>query len=115
MADICAKSKCIYLIRSIVLENSDHTALPKVGEVIYVPTDLYLTHGADDFHGGKAQVVEVVEGISAGLKAPFIRVRERPDTLYNWLYLSRQQEELRKEFGDQEAYSDPDYRPEFNE
>ena len=97
------------------MSKSDHASIPKVGDVIYVPTDLYLSHGVDDFRGGKARVVEVVEEVSAGLKTPFIRVGERLDTLYNWSYLSRQQEELRDEFGDQEAHPDPDYRPEFNE
>lgn len=98
----------------LIVERSVFT-LPKVGDVIYVPTDLYLSHGVDDFHGGKAQVVEVREEISAGLKQPFVRVRENPDALYNWIYLSRQQEELKKKFGDQKAHPDPDYRPEFNE
>ena len=96
-------------------DKPDYPSLPRIGDVIYVPTDLYLSHGVDDFRGGKARVVEVVEEISEGLKTPFIRVDERPDTLYNWPYLSKQQEELRKEFGDQEAHPDPDYRPEFNE
>ena len=27
---------------------------PKPGDVIYVDTDLYVWHGVDDFHGGKA-------------------------------------------------------------
>ena len=69
-------------------------------------------HEADD---GCAVDLQVVEEVSAGLKTPFIRVGERLDTLYNWSYLSRQQEELREEFGDQEAHPNPDYRPEFNE
>ena len=89
--------------------------VPKVGDVVYVPTDLYLSHGVDDFRGGRSQVVEVRVETSAGLKEAFIRVRENPGVLYNWAHLSRQQEELKKKFGDQKAYSDPDYRPEFNE
>jgi hypothetical protein len=89
--------------------------VPKVGDVVYVPTDLCLSHGADDFHGGKSQVVEVRMETSAGLKEPFIRVRENPGVLYSWAHLSRQQEELKKKFGDQKAHPDPDYRPEFNE
>ena len=96
-------------------EKLDYSSLPRIGDVIYVPTDLYLSHGVDDFRGGKARVAEVVEEVSEGLKTPFIRVKERLDTLYNWPYLSKQQVELRKEFGDQEAHLDPDYRPEFNE
>jgi hypothetical protein len=89
--------------------------VPKVGDMIYVPSDLYLSHGVDDFQGGKAEVVEVREEISAGLKQPFVRVRENPDTLYNWIHLFKQQEDLKKKFGDQKAHPDPDYRPEFNE
>jgi len=101
--------KAIFMIEQSVF------AVPRVGDVIYVPTDLYLTHGVDDFHGGRAQVVEVKDEISAGLKQPFVRVKENPDTLYNWTYLGRQQEELKKKFGDQKAHLDPDNRPEFNE
>jgi len=98
----------------LIVEQSVFT-LPKVGDVIYVPTDLYLSHGVDDFHGGKAEVIEVRQETSAGLKKPFVRVRENPGTLYNWIHLSRQQEELKKKLGDQKAHPDPDYRPEFNE
>ena len=83
--------------------------------MVYVPTELYISHGVDDFHGGRTMVVEVVEELSEVLREPFIRVRERPDTLYNWLHLSRQQEDLRREFGDQVAHPMPDLRPEFNE
>lgn len=87
---------------------------PEVGETIYVPTALYLNHGVDDFHGGKARVIEVKEGISGGEKIPFIRIAERPSTQYNWPYLKEKQTAFKAEFGDCQAYPDPDDHPDSN-
>jgi hypothetical protein len=88
---------------------------PNVGDTIYVPTALYLSHGVDDFRGGAATVIEVKDSISGGKPAPFVRVAERPETSYNWLFLEPEQEKLKEEFGEERAYPDPDYTPEFNE
>lgn len=87
----------------------------KVGDTVYVRTSLYLGHGRDDFHGGKAVVTRVMKGMSAGKMVPFIVVEERPDTEYNWEMLSEEQDELKKRFGSDVAHAYPDYRTEFNE
>jgi hypothetical protein len=85
------------------------------GDVIYVDTSLYLSHGRDDFCGGLAEVIEVKAGISAGDSTPFVRLAQEPDTLHNWPYLAAKQKELRERFGKNWAHPDPDNRPEFNE
>lgn len=87
---------------------------PEVGQDVYVPTSLYLSHGADDFIGGLCEVIEVKDGISAGKSVPFIRVKERPSTSYNWKRLLEKQESLQAEYGTRRGYPDPDLDPEFN-
>ena len=89
--------------------------VPKPGDVVYVDTDLYVWHGADDFRGGKATVASVRPGTSKGDEVPFIEVVQNPGTLYNWGLLGAKQDALAAEFGDTWAHPDPDLRPEFNE
>ena len=43
-------------------------------DVIYVQTELYMSHGCDDFQGGLAEVCEVRKDKSAGKLVPYIRV-----------------------------------------
>lgn len=88
---------------------------PGVGEVIYLPSALYLSHGRDDFQGGLCTVSAVRPGISGGELTTFINVRERPRHSYNWFFLAPEQEKLRAQYGDQVGHVDPDYRAEFNE
>lgn len=85
------------------------------GDVIYVDTSLYLSHGRDDFRGGLAEVIESRMDISAGQPTLFVRLAQEPDTWHNWKILAAEQKELRAEFGKKWAHPDPDYRPEFNE
>jgi len=87
----------------------------KVGNTIYVPTSLYLSHGADDFRGGKATVTKVYQNMSDGEITTFVRIAELPRTGFNWgQVLSKEQEQLAKRFGNKRAHADPDYRDEFN-
>ncbi|HEX3466588.1 MAG TPA: hypothetical protein VHT05_00650 [Candidatus Elarobacter sp.] len=88
---------------------------PKPGDVIYVDTDLYVSHGADDFRGGKATVVAVQPGRSKSTPVAFVEVEQNPGCLYNWEMLAEKQAELAAQFGDAWAHPDPDYRPEFND
>jgi hypothetical protein len=85
------------------------------GDVIYVDTELYLSHGRDDFRGGLAEVIESSPDISAGKPTPFVRVAQEPSTWHNWRDLAAIQKKLREEFGQSWAHPDPDDRPEFNE
>lgn len=89
--------------------------LPKVGEDVYVPSALHLSHGCDDVVGGLARVKSVSTGVSRGEQAHFISVIEIPGG-FNWEHhLALQQDKLKREFGENRAYPNPDYRPEFNE
>ena len=85
------------------------------GDVIYVETSLYLSHGRDDFRGGLADVIGFRGDISAGKPTPFVCVAQEADTWHNWQILAVEQKKLRAEFGKKWAHPDPDYRPEFNE
>jgi hypothetical protein len=91
-------------------------AEPKIGEDIYIDTELYLSHGRDDFRGGLAKVVEVKTELSAGKPCLWVRVEEQPDSWHNWTtFLGPKQDKLRAEFGQQRAHPEPDLRPQFNE
>src|SRR5262245_31425788 len=85
------------------------------GDVIYVETELYLSHGRDDFRGGLAEVIRVRQERSGGKPTPFICVAQQPGTWHNWRYLAAEQKKLLGEFGSMWAHPDPDDRPEFNE
>jgi hypothetical protein len=88
----------------------------KVGDIVYVDTHLYLSHGLDDVIGGKAHVTNVYKGMSGGKMFTFIEVEEHPQSGYNWgQFLSHKQKTLAKEFGERWAKADPDTRPEFNQ
>ena len=87
----------------------------RTGDVIYVDTSLYLSHGRDDFRGGLAEVIGFRPEISAGKPVPFVRVAQEPDSWHNWQVLARMQKELRERHGKEWAHPDPDYRKEFNE
>lgn len=84
---------------------------PRLGDDVYIPSSLYLTHGADDFRGGLCRIVEIHEH-DAG---PFVEVEEDPGAQHNWRYLMEHQDEWREQYGDQRGRPDPDDRPEFNE
>jgi hypothetical protein len=88
--------------------------IPKPGDIIYVDTDLYVWHGADDFRGGKATVSKVEMQNSQGKQVAWVEVVENPGTSYNWAVLAEKQSELATQFGNNWAHADPDLRPEFN-
>ncbi|HEX3466136.1 MAG TPA: signal peptidase II [Candidatus Elarobacter sp.] len=89
--------------------------VPKPGDVVYIETSLYISHGVDDVRGGKATVTRVEDETLGGRGVPFIEVDVDPGSLYNWEHLAAKQAQLAAEFGDRWAYADPDLRPEFNE
>jgi hypothetical protein len=43
-----------------------------------------------------------------------LTIEERPGWEYSWEGLAQSQTEMKKKFGDQRAYEDPDYDSEFN-
>lgn len=88
--------------------------LPKVGDDIYVGTALHLSHGRDDFQGGLCKVIDVKEETSAGKPVHFVTVEEQPRTSYNWKILAEQQDKMKKRYGKDRGYKDPDCDPRFN-
>jgi hypothetical protein len=82
---------------------------PKVGQKIYVPSELHISRGSDDVAGGIATITKVSKGMSGGKMFDFIEVKEVPGTSYNWeQFLSKEQEKLKKQYGKQKAHPDPD-------
>lgn len=89
--------------------------VPEVGDVIYIPSERYLSHGIDDVQGGRTTVTAVEEQRSAGKPMLFVRTQVKPDSWINWAFLEERQQELAARFGEAEAHPDPDERPEFND
>ena len=85
------------------------------GDVIYVDSSIYLSHGRDDFRGGLAEVVSLRADLSLGRDAPFVCLAQDPGTWHNWQMLAAEQKALRALFGKKWSHPDPDDRPEFNE
>lgn len=101
---------------SEAMGKSASAKVPNVGDKIYIPTMLYISHGADDFEGGLATVTRVKAQVNVGELVHFISTKEggsHAETRWEE-YLDKMQSELKKEFGNQIAHPDPDYREEFN-
>lgn len=84
---------------------------PKIGDKIYVYSSFYISHGEDDFVGGLCTINEIE--YSDNLPSDhcnycMVGIEERPGTMYNYKVLLEEQEELKKEFGDQVGYPNPD-------
>lgn len=87
---------------------------PKVGDGVYIPTSLYMSHGEDDFQGGLCEIMGVAHNVFGMEGSTFVEVKERPGHNYNWKFLEEKQGELKERFGDARGHADPDYRLEFN-
>lgn len=85
--------------------------VPRVGDAVYIPSEAYLSHGADDMEGGLTTIIEV--GGSEGNH--WVKTAFDPVAQYTWCFLYEKQEQLAKAFGDRPPRQTPDYRPEFNE
>ena len=92
------------------MNDKKYRRIPKVGDDIYVPTSLYLSHGVDDVVGGLATVVKV----EREKDYIWVMVAEHQGNRYNWKYLERDQEKHKKRYGNERAYPDPDYDPSAN-
>jgi hypothetical protein len=94
-----------------------HLPAPPVGEDIYVPSQLYMSHGRDDFEGGLCRVAQVkgdLDGEYQSSGRAWIEVEERPGHWFNWDVLGPEQDKLRRQYGSQRGHPDPDDRWEFN-
>jgi hypothetical protein len=77
---------------------------PQVGQKIFVPSQLFLSHGSDDFAGGEATISRVYEQYGS----TWVEIAERTDHVYNWDIIGLDQAKLRKEYKGQKAHPDPD-------
>jgi len=84
------------------------TDVPKVGDLIYLPTRGSIGHGFDDVRGGVGTVKAVREDISGGKPAFFVTAHEQPGRGHNWEFLSADQAENKQYYGDGWARPDPD-------
>jgi hypothetical protein len=91
-----------------------HVPELRIGDVIYVESERYISHGCDDFQGGLAEVCEFRHEMIKGQPTPYVQVAQNPGALYSWERLAAGQKELRLRHGTQWAGPDPDLRPEFN-
>ena len=90
---------------------------PIRGEKIYVPTSLYVYRGKDDFIGGIANIDRIryeSDLPKDHYNYTMVGIKERPNNMYNCNYILENQRRWEEEYGDQEAFPDPDYRDEFN-
>ncbi len=87
---------------------------PIMGEPIYVPTALHVYRGVDDFQGGLCAVLKIKDGISAGKPVPFVQVKERLGTWYNWHNLVKNQDKYRERYMGRGQRA-PDFRAQFND
>lgn len=83
----------------------------KVGQDIYVPTSMYLSRGVDDVCGGKAKITHLE---LADHDYVWVTTKEHPGHHYSMKALLEQQKKLKKEFGKERAYPDPDDSYESN-
>lgn len=81
---------------------------PRIGELIYLPTSLYIDHGEDDFRGGLCEVCRVERSISAFQDTWFVVVKERPGYSLNWEILAENQEKYASEYGTRRGFCDSD-------
>ena len=98
------------------MENRAEIHPPKIGDEIYVPTQLHVSSGRDDVQGGLARVIRVSEDTLMNHTIHWVYVHEHPGVGYVWEHdLGYKQDELRARFGKRRAYTDPDKRPRSNE
>jgi hypothetical protein len=92
-------------------------ATPKPGDKIYLPSELYVHHGEDDFQGGVCTVRATRTcRQSNGEEITEVEVEEDPNAWSRWEgYLEPKQEEWRRRYGEQKGGPRPDFRPEFND
>jgi hypothetical protein len=80
---------------------------PKVGDLIYTPTRLYLEHGQDDITGGLATITGIKDDGKRSYNSVFVTFKEIENS-YNWTYLLENQKADSKQYGKEFAHPDPE-------
>jgi hypothetical protein len=91
---------------------------PKIGDKIYVPSSYYCYRGEDDFAGGLATIakIEYSDHLPEDhINYIMVGIENRPQAMYNYRILMRDQVELEEEYKDSVAHPCPDMSPEFNQ
>lgn len=91
------------------MKKTKKVKVPKVGDKIYIPTSMSISHGSDDIAGGLATVTKVYKYMSGGNpNCVFVGVKE-VNKSYNWTqFIGKEQATLKKQFGKHVAHPDPD-------
>lgn len=79
----------------------------KIGDWLYIDSELYLGHGEDDICGGLAKIKTIKDD-------GYVEFEGFEGVLYNIKYLLPLQDKLKEKYGEKRAIPDPDLRPEFN-
>jgi len=90
--------------------NPRRTKNYRVGARIYLPTELYLSHGEDDFNGGLCKIIET--GEEGGWK--WVTVKENPGKRYSLDHVAKNQRKWKKEYGKSKGKRTPDYSLDSN-
>ena len=103
-----------YLLKNSSLEIDLRTgsSIPKIGNLMYVNSAMYIGHGEDDRRGGLA-TIESMKSERSGSgydgKASWFVAFQEIDGHFNYQLLLNSQEELKKEYGSSFAHADPDF------
>ena len=82
----------------------------KPGDILYIPSSLYIDHGEDDVQGGKATVREVIyKSCGNSYNDYMVTFHEVPGVQYNLTHVLENQPRWSKVYGEQWAHPDPDY------
>lgn len=87
--------------------------IPAPGDAVYIPSELHVSRGVDDYSGGRTSVTKVVVGRPHD-RFVWVHVAFEDAGEYRWDVLKSRQAELAERFGAQAPKPSPDYRPEFN-
>lgn len=82
---------------------------PKVGDIIYIGTQMYIDHGEDDIAGGRARVEAVKEVMHGTRKKYGVQLKGFAGHTWYWDHLSGKQEEYAERYDNDWAKPDPDY------
>lgn len=86
----------------------DAPSVPKVGDWIYTPTQMSISHGEDDVCGGLAQVTSVEFCPQYNGGNHLVKVAQVKRGFF-WERIRDDQARLREQFGKALAFDDPDY------
>lgn len=101
--DLEGKVKLFKIKLQRLVPHRSSSMRPAIGESIYIRSSSYIDHGEDDVAGGMATISEVRLSTSGGEPTYFVSVREIPGASYNYTMLLQEQDNLRKQFGNQKA------------